>query len=180
MNIFIQIIYLIKIYRLYGNIFLNHFENIKNIDYSKLNGRWNEYITSKFENLDKFKKNIINYDYTYIVNENNIFDKIIYKKIDKDNHNNIIIETGKIYYKNDKLKIYNENTSIYNNYAIIKTGEFINNSYKYLIITESNDSKLYVLVRDIDNIDIKYKNEIKDYLEYYNFNYIVKNETYNI
>lgn len=174
MNIFLQIILFIRLYDLYGNIFLEHFENIKNLNYSKMNGEWYEYIISKFENLNKYKNNIIKYNFLYYVNDNNVFDKIIYIKTDSDR-----IENGEIYYKNNKL-LKKTNEGIESNYAILKIGDDLLNEYSYIITSEPDESKLSVLVRNITDFDKnneKDKKDIEEYLIHYNFNYIVKNQT---
>lgn len=93
-----------------------------------------------------------------------------------NNNNQIEQINGYGYYKNisepGKLTIHLNGVPFDSPYWIVKLGEIKGNQYQYSIITTPSGISLWVLTRDLNVYYNNYDNEVKDFLNQYNFKYI--------
>jgi lysozyme C len=89
---------------------------------------------------------------------------------------------GYAYYKNNisesgKLTVHLDGVPVDAPYWIVKLGEIVDNQYQYSIITTPSGISLWVLTRDISKFKELYDNEVKEFLEDYNFKYVPITQT---
>lgn len=96
--------------------------------------------------------------------------------IQLDINKNIETISGYAYYKNlsepGKLTVYLDGTPSDAPYWVVKLGEIIEKEYQYSIITVPSSISLWVLTRDINRFNELYDEEVKQYLEENNYNYV--------
>ena len=82
---------------------------------------------------------------------------------------------GYAYYKNasepGQLTVHLDGVPVDSPYWIVKLGEIVDEQYQYSIITTPSGVSLWVLTRDINEFNELYDNEVKEFLEEYNFKY---------
>jgi len=83
--------------------------------------------------------------------------------------------SGYAYYKNvsdpGKLTVHLEGVPTDSPYWVVKLGEVIDDEYQYSIITTPSGVSLWVLARDIVTFYESYDEEVRDFLDEYNFIY---------
>ena len=83
---------------------------------------------------------------------------------------------GYAFYKNisepGQLSVYLEGTPVIAPYWVLKLGEVKNDKYQYSVISVPHGPSLWVLARDIFDFFRKYDNEVKKFLDEYNFTYV--------
>lgn len=183
----LKIMFIIRMYKLCSNIFLEYFGHIDNIDYSKYEGKWYQIYKSEYDNLNKYIYNekCITHEYKVIKNDyfkNYCIEEITVKKTYLDYYNDYVEDNGVLCNDGDKkgngkLLLYINNKFKPNNYWIVKLGEEVDNKYQYSFISNPYKLSLIVLARDIKIYNEKYDKEVKEYLDYYNFNYKMVNHT---
>ena len=128
---------------------------VNNTNLNYYNESWYHYYTNTYNlffnninNCSMFNFNVIN-DTNYFLEEsyNNEM-----KLKSKGNLNNGILE-------NDYGLIFNIES------YIIKNGPILDNKYRYSILTDDIGFNLVLLVRDIEEFELNYKNEVNDFLE---------------
>lgn len=62
-------------------------------------------------------------------------------------------------------------------YWVIKLGEIVHNQYQYSVITAPNGISLWVLTRNLERFRLFYSKEVKDFLNDYNFKYVIIEQT---
>lgn len=111
-----------------------------------------------------------NYD---LMNDGNI--SVINSQLNKNEDLEQIY--GYAYYKDinepGKLTVHLDGVPTDSPYWVILLGEIVNGLYEYAVITTPSGISLWVLVRNIDDYFEKYDNIVKDFLDYYNFNYVI-------
>jgi lipocalin len=99
---------------------------------------------------------------------------VINKQLDKNNNSEVI--SGYAYYKNKsepgKLNVHFDGVPVDGPYWIVQLGEIIDNQYQYSIVTAPFGISLWVLVRDLDVYYKYYDDEVKKFLDDYEFEYI--------
>jgi len=92
-----------------------------------------------------------------------------------DENNEIEQITGYAYYKNvsdpGKLTVHLDGVPVDSPYWIVKLGEVKDNQYQYSIITNPSGISLWVLTRDITTFMEIYDNEVREFLDQYQFHY---------
>lgn len=116
---------------------------------------YGECITADYDLLDNGNVGVLNSQ----INENHELETI----------------SGYAYYKNasepGKLTVHLEGVPTDAPYWVVKLGEVIDDEYQYSIITTPSGVSLWVLVRDIDIFYESYDEEVRDFLDEYNFIY---------
>jgi lipocalin len=83
--------------------------------------------------------------------------------------------SGYAYYTNTsnpgQLTVHLEGVPTDAQYWIVKLGEIVDTQYQYSIITTPSGISLWVLTRDIDTFYELYDDEVKKFLDEYNFKY---------
>lgn len=83
---------------------------------------------------------------------------------------------GYAYYKNvsepGKLTVHLEGAPVDAPYWIVLLGEIKNQQYQYSVVTSPSSISLWVLVRDIETYMQNYDEEVKKFLEEYDYKYI--------
>lgn len=99
---------------------------------------------------------------------------VVNKQIDENNQPEVI--SGYAYYKNSsepgKLNVHFDGVPVDGPYWVVKLGEVVNNQYQYSIVTAPSGVSLWVLVRDLDTYYKYYDDEVKNFLDDYEFKYI--------
>ena len=87
---------------------------------------------------------------------------------------------GYAYYKNasepGQLTVHLDGTPTDAPYWIVALGEIKNEQYQYTIITTPSDISLWVLVRDLVVYFHKYDQEVREFLDKYNYKYVTINQ----
>lgn len=88
---------------------------------------------------------------------------------------------GYAYYKNisepGQLTVHLDGVPVDSPYWVVKLGEIVDNQYQYTIITTPSSISLWVLTRDINKFNELYDEEVKEFLNKYNFKYIPIEQT---
>jgi lysozyme C len=104
---------------------------------------------------------------------------VLNSQINKNNEIEKI--NGYAYYKNisdpGKLTVHLDGVPVDAPYWVIKLGEVVDNQYQYSIITSPSGISLWVLTRDINKFNELYNDEVKDFLNQNNFNYVSIDQT---
>ena len=107
-----------------------------------------------------------------LLNNGNV--SVVNKQLDKNDHLEVI--TGYGYYQNvsepGKLTVHLDGVPVDGPYWIVKLGEILNDQYQYSIVTAPSDISLWVLTRDLDTFYKSYDDEVIQFLDEYDFNYI--------
>jgi lipocalin len=86
------------------------------------------------------------------------------------------IISGYGYYTNSsepgKLTVHLDGVPVDGPYWVVKLGEVVDNQYQYSIITTPSGISLWVLTRDINSFYKLYDDEVTEFLDEYNFNYV--------
>ncbi len=157
----------------YFSLYLSHNipDTVKNLDVNKYLGHWINIYASPTNYIFQGYGKCLTADYTYF-NENNI--TVLNKQLNINNELETISGYG--YYKNTsesgKLTVHLDGVPVDSPYWIIKLGEIINNEYQYSIVTTPSGISVWVLVRDLDIYYKYYDDEVKIFLDNYNFKYI--------
>jgi lipocalin len=93
-----------------------------------------------------------------------------------DENNQLEQIAGYAYYKNvsepGKLTVHLEGVPVDSPYWIVKLGEIEDNQYQYSIITTPSGISLWVLARDLYKFFELYDEEVIEFLNNCNFNYV--------
>lgn len=88
---------------------------------------------------------------------------------------------GYAYYKNisepGQLTVHLDGVPVDSPYWVVKLGEIVDNQYQYSIITTPSGISLWVLTRDIEKFNELYAEEVKSFLNDYNFKYTTIEQT---
>lgn len=80
------------------------------------------------------------------------------------------------YYKNasepGKLTVHLDGVPVDAPYWVVKLGEIVEDQYQYSVITSPSGISLWVIVRDVEQFNELYSNEVKAYLDENNFKYV--------
>lgn len=89
---------------------------------------------------------------------------------------------GYAYYKNvsepGKLTVHLDGVPVDSPYWVIKLGDVENDQYQYSIITTPSGISLWVLARDLPSFFENYNDEVKEYLDEHNYNYVEIEQEY--
>jgi lysozyme C len=85
------------------------------------------------------------------------------------------------YYKNvsepGQLTVHLDGVPVDSPYWIVKLGEIVENQYQYTIITTPSGISLWVLTRDVNTFNELYEDEVKEFLNTYNYRYVSIKQT---
>lgn len=99
---------------------------------------------------------------------------VVNRQLNKNDQVEIISGYG--YYTNSsepgKLTVHLDGVPVDGPYWVVKLGEVVDNQYQYSIITVSSGISLWVLTRDLNTFYKLYNDEVTEFLDEYNFNYI--------
>jgi lysozyme C len=137
------------------NQYIGHWTQVYGSPTNVIFQGYGECITADYGLLDNGYVSVINTQ----LNEN--------KEVEKIN--------GYAYYKNisepGKLSVHLEGVPTDSPYWVVKLGEVVDNEYQYSIITTPSGISLWVLVRDMNTFFELYDDEVKQFLDEYNFIY---------
>lgn len=137
------------------NSYLGHWIQVYEAPTNSLFQGYGTCITADYGVLDDGNINVINTQ----LNENNEIEQIL----------------GYAYYKNasepGKLSVHLEGVPVDSPYWIVKLSEVKDNQYQYSIVTTPSGISLWVLVRDVAEFMQLYDEEVKTFLEQYQFKY---------
>jgi len=167
---------------LLNSIFLlvncNNFTSVKELDLEKYTGHWNQVYASPFDFTFQGYGKCITADYK-IIDTNNV--SVLNSQYNKDNKYEQI--KGYAYYKDftkpGELSVILEGVNYPAPYWVIKLGEVLDNQYQYSIISVPYGPSLWVLARNINKFFRYYNNEVIEFLDEYNFNYVKINQICN-
>jgi len=149
--------------------------NIPTISYIDINsylGHWTQVYEAPTNSVFQGYGTCITADYGLLENGNV---SVVNTQLDENNEIEEI--TGYAYYKNisepGKLTVHLEGVPVDSPYWIVKLGEVTDNEYQYSIITTPSGISLWVLVRDLDRFFELYDEEVIEFLDNYNFRYIL-------
>jgi lipocalin len=99
---------------------------------------------------------------------------VVNRQLNKNDQVEIISGYG--YYTNSsepgKLTVHLDGVPVDGPYWVVKLGEVVDNQYQYSIITTPSGISLWVLTRDLNSFYKLYNDEVTEFLDEYNFNYI--------
>lgn len=154
-----------------ASIFIN-IPTISNIDINSYLGHWTQVYEAPTNSIFQGYGTCITADYGLLENGNV---SVVNTQLDENNEIEDI--TGYAYYKNisepGKLTVHLEGVPVDAPYWIVKLGEVIENEYQYSIITTPSGVSLWVLARDLDRFFELYDEEVIEFLDNYNFRYIL-------
>jgi len=143
------------------NSYLGHWFQIYGAPTNSIFQGYGTCITADYGLLDNGYISVLNSQ----LNKNNEIEKI----------------NGYAYYKNisepGKLSVHLDGVPIDSPYWIVKLGEIVDNQYQYSIITTPSGISLWVLTRDINKFNELYDNEVREFLDNYNFKYVKISQT---
>ena len=130
---------------------------VENVNLNYYNGSWYQYYTNYYSlffndisNCSKYNFNVLN-DTNYLLEESYQDNQLITKLNSQGILENSILE-------NDYGLIFNIES------YIIKNGPIIDNKYRYSILTDDIGFSLVLLVRDIDEFESNYQDEVNEFL----------------
>jgi len=145
---------------------------ISSIDINSYLGHWTQVYEAPTNSIFQGYGTCITADYGVLENGNV---SVVNSQLDENNEIEEI--TGYAYYKNisepGKLTVHLEGVPVDAPYWIVKLGEVIENEYQYSIITTPSGVSLWVLARDLDRFFELYDEEVIEFLDNYNFRYIL-------
>jgi lipocalin len=104
----------------------------------------------------------------------NGFVSVLNSQINDDGNADII--SGYAYYKNvsepGKLTVHLDGVPVDSPYWVVKLGEIVDDEYQYSIVTTPSGISLWVLARDVRQFFNEYNDEVKDFLDQYNYRYV--------
>lgn len=138
------------------NSYLGHWFQVYGAPTNTLFQGYGTCITADYGLLDNGYVSVLNSQ----LNENNEIEKI----------------NGYAYYKNTsepgKLSVHLDGVPTDSPYWVIKLGDIEDNQYQYAIITTPSGVSLWVLARDVNKFNDLYDEEVKQFLDEYNFKYV--------
>lgn len=145
---------------------------ISDIDINSYLGHWTQVYEAPTNSIFQGYGTCITADYGLLENGNV---SVVNTQLDENNEIEEI--TGYAYYKNisepGKLTVHLEGVPVDSPYWIVKLSEVTDNEYQYSIITTPSGISLWVLVRDLDRFFELYDEEVIEFLDNYNFRYIL-------
>ncbi len=147
-------------------------ETIQSIDILSYLGHWNQVYGAPTNFIFQGYGTCATADYGLLENG---YVSVLNSQKNKNN----VLETikGYAYYKNisdpGKLMVHLDGVPTDSPYWIVKLGELVNNEYQYSIITTPSGISLWVITRDIQTYYKLYDKEVTDFLNEYNFKYVV-------
>lgn len=143
---------------------------IQEIDLSKYLGNWYQIYGSPTNVIFQGYGKCITANYGLLENQDI---SVLNSQLNSKNELEQI--SGYAYFKNysepGKLTVHLDGTPVDAPYWIVKLGEVKDQQYQYSIITTPSGVSLWVLTRDIDTFFFYYDKEVREFLDYYQFNY---------
>jgi lipocalin len=149
----------------------NNFTTVSELDLNKYKGYWYQVYASPFDYVFQGYGKCITADYQ-IINNNNV--SVLNSQLSKDN----ILQQikGYAFYKDlnepGKLSVVLEGVPTVAPYWVLKLGNEKNNEYQYSIVSVPVGPSLWVLARNVFSFYNLYDDEVRNFLDLYNFNYI--------
>ena len=149
----------------------NNFTTVTQLDLSKYTGHWHQVYAAPFDYTFQGYGKCITADYQ-ITGTNNV--SVLNAQYNVNNEYEEI--KGYAFYKDinepGKLSVVLEGAPFTAPYWVLQLGEIVNNEYQYSIISVPHGPSLWVLARDISYFFNYDDDEVKKYLDEYNFKYV--------
>jgi lipocalin len=149
----------------------NNFSTVFELDINNYVGHWYQVYASPFDYVFQGYGKCITADYQVIGN-NNV--SVLNSQLSLDN--NLQQIKGYAFYKDlsepGKLSVVLEGVPTVAPYWVLKLGEVKNSEYQYSIISVPYGPSLWVLTRNVFRFYNLYDEEVRNFLDLYNFNYI--------
>jgi lipocalin len=149
----------------------NNFTTVSELDLQKYMGHWYQVYAAPFDYTFQGYGKCITADYG-IIDSNNV--SVLNAQYNRNNEYEEI--KGYAFYKNisepGQLSVYLEGTPAIAPYWVLQVGDIVNDGYQYSIISVPHGPSLWVLARNVIKFFRLYDDEVKKFLDTYNFNYI--------
>jgi lipocalin len=150
----------------------NNFKAVNQLNLTNYIGYWYQVYAAPFDYTFQGYGKCITANYK-IIGDNNI--SVVNAQYNFYDEYEVI--KGYAFYKNisepGQLSVYLEGTPVIAPYWVLKLGEVHDDEYQYSIISVPHGPSLWVLARDVLGFFRNYDNEVKKFLDEYNFNYVI-------
>jgi len=164
-------LYNLVLFTLFTAALSTNIPTVSDIDINSYLGHWLQVYEAPTNIIFQGYGTCITADYGLLENGNV---SVINSQLDENSQLEQI--NGYAYYKNvsepGKLTVHLEGVPVDSPYWIVKLGEIQDNQYQYSIITSPSGISLWVLARDLYNFFELYDEEVIEFLNNYNFNYV--------
>jgi lipocalin len=146
-------------------------DTVPDLDVNKYTGHWINIYAAPTNYIFQGYGKCLTADYGLLDNGNI---SVVNRQLNKNDQVEIISGYG--YYTNisepGKLTVHLDGVPVDGPYWVVKLGEVVDNQYQYSIITVSSGISLWVLTRDLNSFYKLYDDEVTEFLDDYNFNYV--------
>jgi lipocalin len=154
-------------------LFVNcgNFTTVTELDLTKYMGHWHQVYAAPFDYVFQGYGKCITADYQ-IIGSNNV--SVLNAQYNRDNEYEEI--KGYAFYKDvsepGQLSVVLDGIGNVAPYWVLKLGNVVNDNYQYSIISVPHGPSLWVLSRNVLEFFRLYDDEVKQFLDEYNFNYV--------
>jgi hypothetical protein len=154
-------------------LFVNcgNFTTVTELDLTKYMGNWHQVYAAPFDYVFQGYGKCITADYQ-IIGSNNV--SVLNAQYNRDNEYEEI--KGYAFYKDvsepGQLSVVLDGVGNVAPYWVLKLGNVVNDNYQYSIISVPHGPSLWVLSRNVFEFFRLYDDEVKQFLDEYNFNYV--------
>jgi lipocalin len=146
-------------------------DTVQVLDVNKYTGHWINIYAAPTNYIFQGYGKCLTADYGLLDNGNI---SVVNRQLNKNDQVEIISGYG--YYTNitepGKLTVHLDGVPVDGPYWVVKLGEVVDNQYQYSIITTPSGISLWVLTRDLNSFYKLYDDEVTEFLDEYNFNYV--------
>jgi hypothetical protein len=146
-------------------------DTVQVLDVNEYTGHWINIYAAPTNYIFQGYGKCLTADYGLLDNGNI---SVVNRQLNKNDQVEIISGYG--YYTNSsepgKLTVHLDGVPVDGLYWVVKLGEVVDNQYQYSIITTPSGISLWVLARDLNSFYKLYNDEVSEFLDEYNFNYI--------
>jgi lipocalin len=146
-------------------------DTVPDLDVNKYTGHWINIYAAPTNYIFQGYGKCLTADYGLLDNGNI---SVVNRQLNKNDQVEIISGYG--YYTNitepGKLTVHLDGVPVDGPYWVVKLGEVVDNQYQYSIITTPSGISLWVLTRDLNSFYKLYDDEVTEFLDDYNFNYV--------
>lgn len=146
-------------------------DTVQVLDVNEYTGHWINIYAAPTNYIFQGYGKCLTADYGLLDNGNI---SVVNRQLNKNDQVEIISGYG--YYTNSsepgKLTVHLDGVPVDGPYWVVKLGEVVDNQYQYSIITTPSGISLWVLTRDLNSFYKLYNDEVTEFLDEYNFNYI--------
>jgi lipocalin len=146
-------------------------DTVPDLDVNKYTGHWINIYAAPTNYIFQGYGKCLTADYGLLDNGNI---SVVNRQLNKNDQVEIISGYG--YYTNitepGKLTVHLDGVPVDGPYWVVKLGEVVDNQYQYSIITTPSGISLWVLTRYLNSFYKLYDDEVTEFLDDYNFNYV--------